>query len=303
MLSFLSELEELKTHPPEVEVITSWQDHAMKSALIGHDSFIRQYVQDHQNPNLLRLSSVGKTPALDLAAIKFGEIIPQPFIVSPVQRLMFWTGDMFESWVYFQLLRLGYTVNTQLDVNYYGIPGHIDFLCERDGESFVLETKTANEYYYKQVKENGVGDERGYLTQLGAYSEALGVPGYWLFVNKNTSELQVIPLDKEQYEPRLKRVRFIVDGLNQLQSFDEAYVLFRPVPPSIELCKGKPVLDNDNKPLLYVPSTVPNPQIHYVTETRKTKYGAPRKYVTGYHPAYGDRSDIHADALKHAGYK
>lgn len=302
MKTFLAELEETLNYPSETDTIMSWQNIAMKSALITHDSITRQYITDGTNGNFLRLSSIGKTPALDLAAIQFGHVERIPFTCTAQQKLLFWTGDMFESWVYFQLCRMGYSVSQQLEVNYYGVVGHIDFLCERDGESFVLETKTANEFYFKQVKEYGVGDERGYLTQLGAYSEALGVPGYWLFMNKNTSELLVIPCDKEQYEPRLKRVRFIVDGLKVLTDFDEAYTLFRPVPPSVEITRDrKPVLDNDKRPLLYVPSTVPNPSIHYVTESRKTKYGAARKYVLAYHPAYGDRSDIHDDALKHAG--
>lgn len=302
MKDFLSELETSLIFPEDVEVVLSWRDIATKSALITHDSFIRQYVKDYQNGNILRASSIGKMPALDLAAIQFNVISPPSFKPTAQQKLLFWTGDTFESWVYFQLCLMGYTVQQQLEVNYYGIVGHIDFLCTRDGESFVLETKTANDRYFDQVKKYGVGDERGYLTQLACYSEALGVPGYWLFMNKNTSELLVIPCNKEEYEPRLKRVRFIVDGLKQLESFEEAYILFRPVPPSVEITRDrKPVLDNDNRPLLYVPSTVANPSLHYITEKRKTKYGAARYYVTAYHPAYGTRSDVHADALKQAG--
>lgn len=301
MENFLQELEELAVYPEDLECRELWESYASFASVMTKDSLSRQYVYDDQKADVIRLSSVGKTPALDLAAKHF-KVLPQGTIstVSAQQRLLFWSGDTFETWVYFQLRRLGYAVTTQLGVEYHGVPGHIDFFCTKNKKSFVLETKTANDYYFKQVNQYGVGDERGYLTQLGGYAEALNVPAYWLFMNKNTSELSVIPCEKEVYAPRIRRLDTIIDGLEKITTFEEAYEIFRPVPPSVELCKGKPVLDDNGKPLLYVPSNVSHPDIHYVYETRKTKYSKPRKYVLGYNPLY-TRSDIYDDALLQAG--
>lgn len=300
MKTFLDELFSLQVYP-QFETRQEQIEYAKVASTMVFESLYRQYIYDETSVDFMRLSSVGKTAALDLAAKKFG-VIPVGNIstVDAQQRLLFWSGDAFECWVYFQLRRLGYTVTTQQVVYYNGVPGHIDFLCIRDDEKFVLETKTANDYYFKQVSQFGVGDERGYLTQLGGYAEALGVPAYWLFVNKNTSELLVIPCEKELYAPRLKRLDTIINCLNSINTFEEAYEHLRPVPPSVELYKGKPVLDDNGKPLLYVPSSVSHPDIHYVHETRKTKYSKTRKYVLGYNPLY-TRSDIYDDALHQAG--
>jgi hypothetical protein len=154
---------------------------------------------------------------------------------------------------------------------------------------FVLETKTACTFYYENCKKNGVWDDRGYLTQLGAYVESYkeqypDIKGYWLMVGKDTQELHIEQADPERYEPRLLRLRQIVDAVNSLECFDDAYTLFRPVPPSVEQ-KNKQTAywSNDtSRPKLYVPASVSFPDIHYVYHVENNTYGKPRKYVDDY---------------------
>lgn len=265
---------------------------AQVASKVFQDSLTRQYIQDDTKPSVMRLSQIGRQPALDILARHF-KVIPMGNFstVTPQQRYLFHVGDTFEAWVTFMLMRLGYTIiSTQDVVDYYGVQGHTDFLCSdpTDGEVFVLECKTACSYYFEKCKKFSVGDERGYLTQLGAYVESYrnqypDIKGYWLVANKDTQELHIECVKPEVYEPRLLRLRKIVDAVNTLECFDDAYSLFRPQPPSVELRNKVPATWEDGSYKLYVPAEIKHPEIHYVTHVENNIYGKPRQYVDDYY--------------------
>lgn len=267
--------------------------YAKEASKVFESSLVRQYVEDNTEQTIWRLSQVGRQPALDILA-RYFKVIPVggSFTVTPQQRYLFHVGDTFEAWVVFTLKRLGYTIlESQTPVNYYGVGGHIDFLCQdpTDKEVFVLETKTACSFYFDQCGKYGTGDERGYLTQLGAYVESYrdrypDIQGYWLMTHKDTQAFHIEKVLKENYEPRLDRLRKIVDASSTLTCFDEAYTLFRPQPPSVEI-KAKQVSrwPDTGRPKLYVPACIKFPDIHYVYYEGKNIYNQPRRYVTDYY--------------------
>lgn len=268
--------------------------YAKEASKVFEHSLVRQYVEDDTQQTVWRLSQIGRQPALEILARHFGVIpVGGSFTVSPQQRYLFHVGDAFEAWVVFTLKRLGYTIlESQSSVNYCGIGGHIDFLCQdpTDGEVFVLETKTACSFYYDQCSKYGVNDDRGYLTQLGAYVESfrdkypdIDIQGYWLMSHKDNQSFHIEKVQKEKYEPRLERLRKIVSASKTLTCFDEAYTLFRPVPPSVELKNKQPAYWKDDRPKLYVPASIKYPDLHYEWYDSKNIYGQPRKYVSDYY--------------------
>lgn len=268
------------------------RQYAKEASKVFEQSLVRQYVEDDTKQTIWRLSQVGRQPALEILARHFGVIpLGGSSTVTPQQRYLFHVGDTFEAWVVFTLKRLGYSIlESQSSVKYHGIGGHIDFLCQdpTDGEVFVLETKTACSFYFDQCEKHGTGDERGYLTQLGAYVESYrdkypDIQGYWLMTHKDTQAFHIERALKEKYEPRLNRLRKVVDAANSLTCFDEAYTLFRPQPPSVEI-KNKQVARwaDTGRPKLYVPASIKFPDIHYVYYEGKNIYNQPRKYVTDY---------------------
>jgi hypothetical protein len=284
--------------------------YAKEASKVFEQSLVRQYVQDNTEQTIWRLSQVGRQPALDILA-RYFNVIPLggSFTVTPQQRYLFHVGDTFEAWVVFTLKRLGYTIiESQTSVNYHGVGGHIDFLCQdpTDGEVFVLETKTACSFYFDQCSKYGTDDERGYLTQLGAYVESYrekypDIQGYWLMTHKDTQTFHIERAEKEKYEPRLDRLRKIVDASSTLTCFDEAYTLFRPQPPSVEL-KNKQVAywSHNDRPKLYVPASIKFPDLHYVWYDAKNIYGQPRKYIEDYYYPEQYKShkpDVDATAL------
>lgn len=286
------------------------RQYAKEASKVFEQSLVRQYVEDDTKQTIWRLSQVGRQPALDILARHFGVIpLGGSNTVTPQQRYLFHVGDTFEAWVVFTLKRLGYTIlESQSTVNYCGIYGHIDFLCQdpTDGEVFVLETKTACSFYFDQCEKRGTNDERGYLTQLGAYVESFkerypDIQGYWLMTHKDTQQFHIEKAEKEKYEPRLERLRKIVHASRTLSCFDEAYTLFRPQPPSVEI-KNKQVArwSHNDRPKLYVPASIKFPDLHYEWYDGKNIYGQHRKYVNDYYYPEQYKSlkpDVDATAL------
>lgn len=289
--------------------------YAKEAAEVFKHSLIRQYVEDDTQPSVMRLSQIGRQPALDILARHFG-VIPMggSFTVTPQQRYLFHVGDTFEAWITFTLKRLGYTIiESQTTVQYCGVTGHIDFLCQdpTDGEVFVLECKTACSFYFDRCEKSGTWDDRGYLTQLGAYVEAFkdkypDIQGYWLMTNKDTQTFHIEKVQKERYEPRLERLRKIVNAVNTLTRFEDAYTLFRPQPPSVEMRAKQPAYwTHNDRPKLYVPADIKFPDIHYVWYDGKNPYGQHRKYVNDYYYPEEFQSykpDVDVTALEHCNF-
>jgi hypothetical protein len=294
---------------------TSYETFADEMGQAVAHSIKRQYVFEETHNPVLRLSSLGKTPAFELCAKKVG-LLKQSgkHTVSEQHRLLFSIGDYVECWLRFTLKRLGYTIlEEQTDVSWNGVGGHIDFLVSSpDGSIHLLECKSANDYYFTQVKK-GIGDERGYLTQLLTYDECMrekypDLQSHWVFVNKNTSELQVIDLEsipKAKRTATLKRAKSVVKAFEKCQTADDIYKYTQPPPPSIEQTRtGVLKYWEDGTPKMYVPCSIANPDLCYITESRKTDYGKARLYVLDYnYPEHlqKHKPNIIEQALAHNG--
>jgi hypothetical protein len=253
-------------------------------------SINKQYVhREDEDADKIRLSTIGKLTARDILAGKFKiNKASRDATVSEKLRLTFSIGDYIESWVSFTFKRIGYKIiEQQTELTWLGVKGHIDFIIEDEyGVRSIIEVKSANDYYYARVNKYGVHDDRGYLTQLSTYQQALnGMPAYWLFVNKNDSNLSLIKLDPYHVTTieRLERAKKIVEAYHACNSIDDIWTLTRPQPPSLEMYQGRVATHEDGSPRMYVPNNVLNPNLHYVTFEGRTTYGKPRTYVSDYY--------------------
>jgi hypothetical protein len=275
-------------------------------------SLRRQFLNEEEHTPL-RLSSVGKTPAFELLAKKL-ELLPMGSkrTVPESLRLIFTLGDWYESYLLFTLKRIGYEiVETQTEVSWNGISGHIDAIVkDPDGVVRLLEIKSANDWYHSSCVKRGYPlDDRGYLTQLLTYSAATEIPRdrtHWIMWNKNTGQTNVMNLTDVPHEvaqPRLNRASKIAKAYHACETQFDLYSSVKPPPPSIEKTKdGKPVLDINGMIKLYAPAEVHHPDFCYVIEPGRTKWGKVRKYVVDYN--YPDEfqefkpRNIIQDALK-----
>jgi hypothetical protein len=103
-------------------------------------------------------------------------------------------------------------------IEYAGVRGHSDIVVRTpEGESILLEVKTATDRYYHAFMKHP-DDERGYVSQLALYEECLGLPGYWVFFNKNTSEIGIQQLNNDQRTFALERANRIIPVLRDIET-------------------------------------------------------------------------------------
>lgn len=291
------------------ELPNSWDEWAKEASQDFFNSLQRQYISCERYNPVLRLSNLGKSSIIELLAKKFG-LIKQGSdgTVSEECRLRFVIGDLFEPIVTFMLKRYGFTINSnQEEVDWNGVKGHTDMVVTTPkGERCVLELKTANDRYFKQIKKS-IGDERGYLTQLCTYSECLKLPAYWLFMNKNSQELFVKPLEsvpEEQRVKALRRAKRVVEVVNSCEEFDEFPNFCKVPPPCIEKYRdGSYKYHDDGTLKMYIRAySMTSPDLFYVMKEGKTDYGARRNYVYDYiYPTrYANlKPDIQSEAMKY----
>lgn len=244
----------------------------------------------------LRLSSLGGIHAFELLGRKMGLYPDVPSSNSVVTKLIFCIGDFVEAYINYFLQRSGCTIlSKQKDVFWNGVPGHTDTIIELDGKEYLLEIKTASERYFKEVNSRKYpGNERGYLTQLLAYQEALGLSReqcVWVFYNKATNALGFFPLSnvpEEEIEAARGRALMLIDLYNRCQHKDDVYKLTQPPPPCVEQTRGGDAkFHEDGTIKLYPHYSVSNPEIMYILNEGKTDHGTPRKYILDYnYPAH-----------------
>jgi hypothetical protein len=254
------------------------------------DALLRRYSVSQGLEVSLRLSSLGKLTARDIAKRYFSTTPPITEEVDSKLNYLFWVGDQFEIFVYALLQMLGYElVDYQKTVTFRGILGHIDFLVRDpyDGELFVLDTKTAKDRMF-DIYRKELHDDYGYITQIGCYVEALKqelgeqVNGYFLFTDKNDQRFHVAPVTEECYKPRVKRISDILDILDNSACLEETFGVLAPYPPSVMLKGGEPYF-RDGKEVYYVPACVKEPDLHYIWHDGYTHYGTKQRIVTGYY--------------------
>lgn len=298
---------------------------ADKAAFIVRQALLNTYVHESSNTGgfPLRLSTLGKYSEIELAAKYFGIVNYNPPTELRIKRLLL-DGFLFEAELMFELRLYGYEImDTQHEVTWHGITGHPDFLVVTpESETWVVDAKTCNDFYFKTITRNHVYDDRGYMTQLALYSEATGFPACLVFKNKDTSEIAVffmdgtiqrhvisekVAVDVKEYTPneeytdvvleRIERAKevtqFLVTGCDE---WDDVFAKWHPPTPKMEMeyiyewsedlnkrvKVGETPVMLDGKPKFYVPSNVEYPELMYELSEGVTAYGKKRMYVTDF---------------------
>lgn len=221
----------------------------------GNDVLSAAYSQYFDNANGYRgiRPSNAYKPAIVHVLNKFGVGIETPTIKWNRAYAPF-IGHVTEALMYVLLTEHGvaYKRGTSLNVLNNTMCGTPDFTLD----NAVVDIKSANGSYYRQFS-NAPDDNRGYITQLHLYAEALG-----------TREMYVLMLCKEWASAQLTQIAYSKDCLdsvkrrieciNAAQSVD--YIVNCPIPSLMQNRKGglivMPQMRYDPcKHLLYVMAT------------------------------------------------
>jgi hypothetical protein len=173
------------------------------------EMLVSRLSEERQKPTL-RLSNLGK-PCLR----QLWYSIRTPELAEPLSgpaRIKFLFGDMAEQLVLCLAKLAGHTVtDEQRTVEIKGVEGHIDAII--DGE--LTDVKSASPASYKKF-ENGLTPENdgfGYLTQLGAYSTAVGSDRrHFLVIEKVLGKLHLDSHDEHliDYDRRVDVAREVL---------------------------------------------------------------------------------------------
>ena len=106
----------------------------------------------------------------------------------------FLTGHFWEASILSLMYQHGVDIHSlQQEVHFCNLPGHIDCIY---GDRRVVDIKTMSPYYFNSFVEDP-DDDRGYLTQIACYQEALGIKyASILCLNKLTGELRLVNIEK-----------------------------------------------------------------------------------------------------------
>lgn len=152
-------------------------------------AFERQFLQEKVDRPSLRLSSLGKC------------VKQQAFIVSgtekddditPRNKRTFYFGDIAEVMVVSLAKYAGVNLHSeQKKVKMAGVVGHIDgIVTDDEGDDILFECKSMSDFAFQRFKKTGIDDSWGYVSQMNAYMEGLGLE-YAVIVgyNKNNGHL------------------------------------------------------------------------------------------------------------------
>lgn len=256
-----------------------------RSVEIYRHALLRQFVaHEGRASDQLRVSMLGK-PAMELFARKFH---PEWFEGEPMTRRLhqlFTDGDVFEATIQFHLRALGYTIlETQRAVEWNGVTGHTDAIVRTpEGEDILLEFKTANAYRFAGYTKLGALVPCPYATQLAIYSAATNLPSAWVFYNKDTSDLKVVPFKPDVYAHYLDRAAELIEMYQGIQTWEQVFdhvAAPEPIPERYKNAQtGRYLIPSDmNKALAaQVYSCVPD----------VNGYGKETTYVVGYTMPWG----------------
>lgn len=258
---------------------------AREAALIYEQSLQRQFCgvgeDKHDYTKTLRGSMMGKPIVQIFGQRFFPELYEEDGYVTLQQRQLFHEGDTFEADAYFHLVRTGVKVlSKQLTIEYKGVSGHVDFIIEHNGVPTVLELKSAKDSFFNSVLRKGVDEERGYVSQIAIYMDALGMPGAWIVYNKDNSAHTVVIPTLTDVEIALKRANTIIKTWEVAECWDDIFQFVRPPEPKKEYSDKRwtgrylPPLTLWNSP-----QTV---ELCYITEEGMNPKGLPRTYILDY---------------------
>ena len=129
-------------------------------------------------------------------------------------------------------------VDQQREIEFEGVFGHIDAVVDTGHGKILIEAKTMSPYYFTKFVKNP-DDARGYMTQLGIYTEALDLPGVWICKNKATSEVAMVIPNEEDLEEARYRAHLLVPLLRKIETFEDIFEVFQAPEPVQEVCKKK----------------------------------------------------------------
>ena len=283
-------------YPSEASVRLNYNNYIDKMMEDLSDQMYRKYVQkDKRNEaKVNRPSVLGKLYDFDALYSQIN-MFDKSRLMSEKLNLIFSIGNFFEAWVIFTLKRMGYSVKTNVEVIRGDLEGHIDIIVtDDDGEDYIIEVKTASSTYFDRILRDGIDDSRGYLTQAACYQNMMGLPLYWLFVNKDTCDLLLVPLNEvvpeDIIQSRYERAHKLSSTI--ITELKDVFYHAEPPAPSIEKDRyGNHKLDELGNPKLYVPYDCLYPDIYYRLEEGKTSYGKKRNYVVGVKRLFGELVD------------
>ncbi len=213
------------------------------------ESFARQFTDkgDDQERNDLRVSSIGKPCVLQaLKLLGYSEPAPERKM-----RFVFHLGDIFEAYITLLAKAYGFNVITpQAEVNFNGVLGHIDFILQSPttGEMAVIELKTMSGSYWNKfhtsyrgeyfAKEDPTCDTRGYIAQAAIYSHCIGLPIYWIVMDKSRNLTHLVQPVQENLDAAIYKAEKIIPKLRQVQQFNDVLTLFK-APPGIPEFSGR----------------------------------------------------------------
>jgi hypothetical protein len=211
----------------------------------------------------LRISKLGSPPFLQALAV-LGIETSQP-MGNPMIPLM---GHLFECWVRFVLRSRGFEIIYSNDpsenrTEFCGITGHYDFILVTPlGVKILCEVKYSNSKYFRSILEadrvynpqtgrmNVTGqwesrlkvdaletDARGYVTQLAAYGDSLGLESMFIVWDQNLNRCFVVPMDSSIQARAVEDSIELIEKLVKVRSVEDA--LEFPLPQPVAQVKNK----------------------------------------------------------------
>lgn len=156
------------------------------------ESYRKSYCYDNTVRNPISISQLYKPFGFLLLAARG---ITPPYQHSLKRQFHLMTGNVWENIILQLLADYDYGFeNEQVTVDFHGCKGHVDFTMNDN----VVDIKTMSHSYYTSfVKEPN--DDRGYITQILCYREALGVSGAQILcVNKSTGHMSLVDVDAHE---------------------------------------------------------------------------------------------------------
>ncbi|ABQ12463.1 Cas4-domain exonuclease [Phormidium phage Pf-WMP3] len=283
MASITTFIEQYNNNELELEVTSSDYD-AYTSAV--RDSYRRQFVNERQQENRLRVSSLGKYAVVQ--ALQCFGVHEDRGNIRGAQADMFHVGDITEARLIALMKAYGLQVtHEQHEVTWYGVLGHMD--CVVDG--MVIDVKAVNDGNFKRYQKKL---SLTYLTQIGVYADALHYANCGvLLYNRNTCELALSVPDHDDIKEALERAEHIATSVKALDSVSDIWNYFDTPDPLEE------VFQKQKTGRYYVPYDVRSPydELLYETVSDVSGYGNERKYVLRY------REPDEVQALYEAHYK
>ena len=216
------------------------------------DGMFRNY--DEFTPKL-RISALGHEPVLQaLSGLGYE---------TDTEFTNLWLGaggHLFEAWIRFLLRARGFTIEygnfDETSVTFQGIKGHYDFILKTPkGRRIVCEVKHVSgqvaralldkdpetKEHVSVFRDNAYElDQRGYLTQLSIYQEALDLEGLLIMWNKETRLLHVVPNTPYLQSKCVERATDVIPHLKDVQNPRDVFETFEVPQPFPQKLNKKP---------------------------------------------------------------